>query len=457
MEDIDFALNAISSIDGRNHSQTKILTKYFSEHALIKFRVESEIKYLIFFFKIILKKPINSLQEKKLLEIISKFDLTETKKVKEIEKVTNHDVKAIEYYLQPIVKNILPEGKEYIHFGLTSEDINSIAYSWIIQKSLKEIIFPELKLLTSEVLRLANQNKKISMLARTHGQFAIPTTLGKEIAIFGNRIQKEINLLKKIEIEAKLSGAVGNFNALSSSFPNIDWIKTSDKFISSLGLKPNHITTQILDGDAWSRVLDSLSRINTILIGFNQDIWRYISDGIFKLKIVENEIGSSTMPHKINPINFENSEGNLKIANSLLNFISHDLLISRLQRDLSGSTVRRNIGTAFAFSLVGYISCLSGLKKIATNNNVLNHELENHWEVLTEEIQTILRNEGIENAYETIKKTSRGKELNKIEFTKIISSLKINNKIKKRLYKLNPKDYVGLAEKLVNETLEKND
>jgi len=435
------SLTAISPLDGRYQSKTKSLATYFSETALIKYRVVVEVKYLEFLLKVI-KKPIS----------VTTLE-TEAQRVKDIEKTTHHDVKAVEYYLREKLANF-PEVFPYIHLGLTSEDTNSCAYGLLLKDALKNEMLPTLKSLISTIADMADKYKSEPMMARTHGQPAVPTTLGKELMVFALRLHHEYQTLTNLPIEAKISGAVGNFSALQCAYPNLDWIKTTDHFIKELGLTPNHCTTQILPADSCIKVFQSFHLINSILIGFNQDIWRYISDGYFVQQIVKAETGSSTMPQKVNPIDFENSEGNLGLANALFAFFIEKLPISRLQRDLSDSTVKRNIGSAFAYGLLAYSSCISGLHKIHPDRERLQQELHDHWEIITEGIQTILRANGDAKAYESVKDFARGKSITSESTHHFIESLSVSPEVKQQLEALSPTTYLGLAEQLVSDGLD---
>lgn len=448
--DETFSLKAISPIDGRYRSRVAVLADYFSEQALIKHRLEVEIKYFIYLSKIGIIKKIPPEKKRKLLEIITKFSNKDAVKIKTIEKTINHDTKAVEYFLRKKINQLnLPA--EYLHFALTTYDIDTTAYSLVIKRSRDNIILPSLKLLISEVKQMAKLYKGKPMLGRTHGQPAVPTTMGKELMVFAIRLFREYQELKSIIIEAKLNGAVGNYNAHFAAFPNVNWLKFSADFIDSLGLKPNLFTTQIIPYDSFIKIFQSLFLINQILIGFDQDLWRYISDDYFLQKIEEKQVGSSTMPQKVNPIDLENSEGNLGIANSLLGFLIQKLAISRLQRDLSDKTVKRNIGMAFAYSLLGYQSTLKGLNKLSLNEKFLKEELLEHWEIITEGIQTILRTGGDIQAYEKLKEFSQGKKLDQNQIKNFVEDLKVNPKTKKQLLNLTPLNYLGLAEKLVDE------
>lgn len=453
MSNKSLLLKAISPLDGRYNTVVSPLNEYFSEYALYKYRVFAEVKYLIYFLRTVRKQKISEDTVKKLNKFLSEFSVAEADKIKQIEEKIRHDVKAVEYYLQPIMKKIGLGDTEFLHFGLTSEDINSIAYGLAIKTALQAIIIPELSALISDLTNIARTYKGVPMPARTHGQVAVPTTFGKEIIVFAARLAKETEHLARLQPEAKLTGAVGNYNALLAAYPETDWIRFGDEFIRSLGLTSNHITTQIIPADSYIKIFQSLELINSVLIGLDQDMWRYISDGYVKQKVTKHEVGSSTMPQKVNPIDFENSEGNLGIANALLAHFSLKLPISRLQRDLSDSTVKRNIGSAFAYSFLGYHSCRRGLFKIEINKAVLEKELSDHWETVTEGIQTLLRLEKNGKAYETVKDFSRGKEICQKDIEEFIESLDVDAVAQKKFKKLTPQSYTGLAEKIVDDFL----
>src|SRR3989344_2945532 len=376
-------LLSISLIDGRNRDKLTVLKDYFSEYALIKYRIFVELEYLIFLNSNTgLFKKINDNKIAKLRSIYLEFNPDKAKKVKEIESKINHDVKAVEYYLQDsFKKHGLEDLIPFIHFGLTSYDINIPVYALILSHFKDNVLVKYLGKIEKSIKTLIIKTRKSVMLARTHGQPALPTTMGKELAVFYHRLQKEIKFIKNHKLEAKLTGAVGNFNALNFVAPQYDWLNLSRKFINSLDLVPNLLTTQILPYDNWIVLFDSLRRINSILLDLSQDIWWYISFEYFVQKKNENEVGSSTMSHKINPITFENAEGNLQLANSLLGFFANKLPVSRLQRDLSDSTVKRNFGLAFGFTLLAWGSILSGLSRISPNPDKMEGDLDEHWEV----------------------------------------------------------------------------
>ncbi len=441
-------LTAVSPLDGRYRNKTEELAHYFSELALITYRVRVEVEYVQWIGVVAGRKTIDPILRKIFKNIVRDFDVKEAEKVLRIEAKIHHDVKAVEYYLQEKLVDY-PDWWPWIHWGLTSEDTNSCAYGLMFKHGLLQVIFPALETLIHTILMMAGTYRSVPMLARTHGQPAIPTTMGKELFNIGYRLQQEYQQLIGLPIEGKLTGAVGNFNAMASSFPKNDWVTLTDGFVSDLGLQPNHFTTQILPSDSLIRIFDSLRRMNSILLGFDQDIWRYISDGYFRLKVVEVEVGSSTMPQKVNPIDFENSEGNLGLANALLTHFSEKLPISRLQRDLSDSTVKRNIGSALAYCLLGYSSCVTGLGKLQLDESTLANDLAAHEEVIAEGIQTILRSQGEMRAYEQLKALTRGKQWSKVKYAKFVDDLPVPLSIKQQLRALSPATYVGLAAQLV--------
>ena len=448
---MNYSHNNISPLDNRYIDKVDELRKIFSEHALIKTRFIIEIDWLIFLcrnyqthFKSISKSSL-----KKLNSFKDDFGDRDVQKIKKIEKRTNHDVKAVEYYIRSFFKSdkILKNYIHLIHFGLTSEDVNSLSYALMIKNGTAYQInkASECKKIIS---KLSNKWKNISFLSRTHGQPASPSTIGKELKVFSSRLDREIRILKKIIPMAKFSGATGNYHTFDIAVDKIDWPKASKKFIQSYRVNQNELTTQIEPHDWIAETLDSLTRINNILLDLSQDVWIYISNDIFVLKLIKGEVGSSTMPHKVNPIDFENAEGNLGLSNAMNSYFSNKLTKSRLQRDLSDSTVLRNIGTSYGYSCLAINSLCKGLNKITPNRKVINEELDNNWEVLTEAVQTIMRLEGINNAYEQLKRLSRGKRLDKISYIEFVKTLDISTKSKEKLLKLTPHSYVGLAKKL---------
>ena len=443
------SLKAISPIDGRYHQKTLDLQAYFSEYALIRFRVKVEIEYFIALCNI----PITKLNHfphdrfNQLREIYQNFNENDANRIKEIENITNHDVKAVEYFLKEIFDTLgLNEFKEFIHFGLTSQDINNTAVPYSIKEAINNIILPELEKVVKQLTSLVEKWKDVPMLARTHGQAASPTRMGKEIMVFSERIEKQINQLKDIPHTAKFGGATGNFNAHSVAFPNIEWKIFADNFTySALGLIRQQTTTQIEHYDNLATILHCMSRINTILIDFCRDVWTYISIDYFKQKIKKGEVGSSAMPHKVNPIDFENAEGNLGVANALFLFFSSKLPISRLQRDLTDSTVLRNVGVPFAHTMIALNSLKRGLNKLVLNEESINSDLDKNWVVISEGIQTILRREGYPNPYEALKELTRNNEqINSDNIKSFIDSLKISVEIKEELKAITPHNYTGI-------------
>lgn len=447
------SLDAISPLDGRYHETTQALAHYFSEGALIQARIVVEIRYLLALSEIGLVRPLRK-KEKEILHALQQPTKKQIERIKEIEITTRHDVKAMEKGIREFVKKTtLEDVTEMIHFGLTSEDINNLAYRTLFDRTRKDIFVPTFEKIVKELCRQAHLYRALPMLARTHGQDAIPTTLGKELVNFAIRLQREINALTDIRLSGKLNGAVGNYNALVIAAPQVDWIAFSEKFIKSLGLVPNLFTTQINTPEDIIVMLQTFSRINGILLDLDQDMWRYISDGWLMQEVKKNEVGSSTMPQKVNPIDFENSEGNIKVGSALLDGIIHGLATSRLQRDLSGSTIMRNIGPSLAYSLLAAESTLSGLKRVSPNRKVIIQRLNSNWTILTEAVQTILRKEGVKDAYSLVATLSHGQEISEKEWKKWVENLPVDEKIKKSIAKLTPENYLGLAEELTDVAL----
>ena len=445
-------LSNISPIDGRYEKDTQELKLFFSEEALIKYRIKIEIEYLITLCSAHIKelKPLSSVKKTELRNIYNKFSTNDAKQVKKIEEKTNHDVKAVEYFISDKLKRsgsakLIP----WIHFALTSEDINNLAYSLMWQEGLIHVYLPTLKKVISKLKTLAKNYSSTAMLAMTHGQPATPTTIGKALAVFCNRLQRQTTHIKEHNLQGKLGGATGTWGAHIATYPNVDWLQFTQRFIKSLKLEPNLITTQIEPHDSIIESYQSIIRINSILIDFCQDIWLYISREIFKQKRIADEVGSSTMPHKINPINFENAEGNLGISNAILSHFSAKLPISRLQRDLSNSTVLRNQGVAMAHSLLAIKNIIKGLNRLAVNKDKTLEELNSHWEVLAEAIQTILRKNGQRDAYEKLKELTRGEKMSRVTINKFINSLELPKADKEYLLNLTPETYTGLSSKLV--------
>ena len=459
------SLNSISPIDGRYEKYTKELAQYFSEAASMKYKVLMECEYLIALSETagVRMRKLNDKEKILVRNIYKNFSAQDAQMISAIElkgykniKATNHDFKAIEYYIkEKLGKTSSKDIMELVHFGLTSEDASNIAYALMIAEGLKDVYLPVFEDVLKKIGKLAKDNKNIPMLARTHGQPASPTTFGKEFKIFEERLMRQLKQIKSYRISAKLNGATGNYNALHSAYPKIDWTNFSKKFIKNIslsrhvGLEANLYTTQIEPHDSYIELFDIMRRVNSVLINFNQDMWRYISDGWISQLAVEGEVGSSTMPHKINPWFLENSEGNLGMANALFEFFGRKLPISRLQRDLSDSTVLRNIGTAFSHSLIGFKYLNNQLGRVVVNKEKALENLNNHPEVITEAIQTILRREGVKMPYEQLKELSRGKKVTLVDIHNFIKALPVKDNIKKELLKITPENYTGLASKLV--------
>ena len=441
-------LTAISPIDGRYRNQLQHLDVYFSEFALIKYRIKIEVEYFIFlgekkFFKIM---PV---LKKQLLKIAENFSLEDAQKIKDTEKITNHDVKAVEYFLKEKLKEFGNDDlQEWIHFGLTSQDINNTAFPLMWKNVIELEYLPALLNLQHDLFKLANEWKNIPMLARTHGQPASPTILGKEIMVFVERIENQVQQFSNIPFTGKFGGATGNFNAHYAAYPKTDWISFANKFLASkLGLQRQQYTTQIEHYDLLAAHFDTIKRINNILIDFCRDFWTYISMDYFKQQIKKGEVGSSAMPHKVNPIDFENAEGNFGIANALFEHLSAKLPISRLQRDLTDSTVLRNIGVPVAHTALAINSMQKGIKKLILNQQKINADLEDNWAVVAEAIQTILRRENYPKPYEALKELTRSNEkITKQSLHKFIDSLEIKSAIKRELKSFTPINYVGFCE-----------
>jgi adenylosuccinate lyase len=443
------ALNAISPIDGRYRGKTKSLAAYFSEEALIQYRVRVEIEYFIALCELPLPQLANvnhSLFED-LRSIYKHFTEEDAKEIKEIEKTTNHDVKAVEYFIKKEFDRLeIQDYKEFIHFGLTSQDINNTSIPLSIKEAVEKVYLPSLDEVINRLVELSEEHKDVPMLARTHGQPASPTRLGKEIDVFVNRLEHQREELIAIPNAAKFGGATGNFNAHLIAYPKQDWKAFGKSFVEEqLGLHHSFPTTQIEHYDYFAALCDAMKRINTIIIDLDRDLWTYISMDYFKQKIKEGEVGSSAMPHKVNPIDFENSEGNLGIANALFNYLAEKLPISRLQRDLTDSTVLRNVGTPFGHSIIGFQSTLKGLSKLLLNEEKINADLEKNWAVVAEAIQTILRREGFPNPYEALKELTRTNEvINQASIHSFIDQLAIDSKIKAELKTISPFNYTGI-------------
>lgn len=441
-------LTAVSPIDGRYRSKTACLDAYFSEYALIRYRVKMEVEYFIALCKIPLPQlmGVDASVYPKLREIYEQFTLDDAQRIKDIESVTNHDVKAVEYFLKECFDKLgLEKFKEFIHFGLTSQDINNTSIPMAIKGAIHEVYIPMIGEVIDLLNKYAEEWKDLPMLAKTHGQPASPTRLGKEIKVFAYRLEQQVAMLKMIPISGKFGGATGNFNAHLIAFPNINWLEFAEKFLSGkLGIERERWTTQISNYDNLGALFDALKRINTILIDLDRDFWQYISMNYFKQKIKAGEVGSSAMPHKVNPIDFENSEGNLGIANAILSHLSMKLPVSRLQRDLTDSTVLRNVGVPMGHIVIALQSTLKGLNKLVLHDESINADLDNMWNVVAEAIQTILRREGYEKPYETLKALTRtNSEVNATSISAFIDTLNVSDAVKAELKAITPHSYTG--------------
>ncbi len=447
-------ITAISPLDGRYASKVSELGECFSEYALLRNRVKVEVLWLLALCAepgIPQCRPVSAEEEARLRAVVADFTPAEAEKIKTIEAVTNHDVKAVEYYLkEQIAGTSLEELSEFIHFACTSEDINNLSHALMLKDGLAALL-PVQEEIVSRIARLAVDFKDVAMLARTHGQTASPTTIGKELAVFAARLRKQSANIAQVELLGKLNGAVGNFNAHLSAYPDVDWVKLTEGVIEKdLGLTQNLFTTQIEPHDYMAELFDALCRWNTILIDFNRDIWTYISMAYFGQRTVKGEVGSSTMPHKVNPIDFENSEGNCGLANAIFTHLSQKLPISRLQRDLTDSTVLRNMGVGFGYSLLAYRSTLKGMGKLKLNEQKLAQDLDQAWEVLAEPIQTVMRKAGIEKPYEKLKELTRGNVIDRATIRDFINGLDLAAEDKTRLLEMTPASYIGLAPQIVD-------
>lgn len=442
------SLTAISPIDGRYRGKVEVLENYYSEYALIRYRVKVEIEYFIALCKLPLPQlaGVDHALFGELRDIYAKFSVVDAQRVKDIESVTNHDVKAVEYFIKEQFDRLgLAQYKEFIHFGLTSQDINNTSVPMLIRDSLHEAYLPLLDEMVGLLNQYAEEWKDIPMLAKTHGQPASPTRLGKEIRVFAYRLEKQIELLKQVPVSGKFGGATGNFNAHRVAFPDRDWRAFAKKFLNeSLGIEREEWTTQISNYDNLAALFDAMSRINTIMIDLDRDMWQYISMEYFKQKIKAGEVGSSAMPHKVNPIDFENSEGNLGLANAILNHLAGKLPVSRLQRDLTDSTVLRNVGVPLAHMMIALHSTLKGLHKLLLNEAAISRDLDNMWNVVAEAIQTILRREGYEKPYETLKALTRtNSKVDAESIASFIDTLKVSDAVKEELKAITPHNYTG--------------
>ncbi|KOO57846.1 adenylosuccinate lyase [Rheinheimera sp. KL1] len=449
------ALTAISPVDGRYGSKASELREFFSEYGLIKFRVTVEVRWLqkLAATAAITEVPTLSDSANALLNsIVDNFSLADAQRVKDIERTTNHDVKAVEYLLKEKVASHaeLAAVSEFIHFACTSEDINNLSHGLMLGAARDEVLLPLCDQLLSEIKTLAQKYKAIPMMARTHGQPASPTTLGKEMANVYMRLKRQREQIAKVELLGKINGAVGNYNAHLSAYPNLNWHQFAEEFVTSLGLSWNPYTTQIEPHDYIAELFDAIARFNTILLDFDRDVWGYIALGHFKQRTIAGEIGSSTMPHKVNPIDFENSEGNLGLANAIFQHLSSKLPVSRWQRDLTDSTVLRNLGVGFAYTVIAYHASLKGISKLEVNEANLLSELDQNWELLAEPVQTVMRKYGIEQPYEKLKELTRGKRITPADLAAFIDKLELPAEVKAELKALRPDNYLGAAIELVD-------
>ncbi|GAA0840370.1 adenylosuccinate lyase [Marinobacter szutsaonensis] len=444
------ALTAISPVDGRYGSKVSVFRSIFSEYGLIRNRVTVEIRWLqkLAAHPEITEVPAFSAEATSFLDkLVSEFSLEDAERIKEIERTTNHDVKAVEYFIKEKIAGVpeLHAVTEFVHFACTSEDINNLSHALMLREGLDHGLLPAMDRVVDKLAELAKEHADQPMLSRTHGQTASPTTVGKELANVVYRLRRQLMQIREVEIMGKINGAVGNYNAHMSAYPNVDWAANAEEFVESLGLDWNPYTTQIEPHDYIAELYDAIARFNTILIDLDRDVWGYISLGYFKQKTVEGEVGSSTMPHKVNPIDFENSEGNLGIANALFDHLAAKLPISRWQRDLTDSTVLRNLGVGFGHSLIAYEATLKGLGKLEINPARLDEDLDHAWEVLAEPIQTVMRRYNIEKPYEKLKALTRGKAMTPEVIKNFVETLDIPDAAKAELMALTPGNYIGNA------------
>lgn len=449
-------LTAISPVDGRYGSKTEALRPVFSEFGLIHNRVRVEVRWLqaLSRHESITEVPAFSDAANKLLDgIVENFSEANAQRVKEIERTTNHDVKAVEYFLKESItgNSELEAVSEFIHFACTSEDINNLSHALMLTQARDDVLLPSLNKIIASVTDLAHKYADLPMLSRTHGQPASPTTVGKEMANVAYRLQRQRDQIANVQIMGKINGAVGNYNAHLSAYPNMDWAAFAESFVSSLGITWNPYTIQIEPHDYIAELFNAVQRFNNVLIDFDRDVWGYISLGFFKQKVVAGEVGSSTMPHKVNPIDFENSEGNLGIANAIMDHLAAKLPISRWQRDLTDSTVLRNLGVGMAHSLIAYESTLKGIGKLEANEQKLLDDLNDNWEVLAEPIQTVMRRYGVANPYEKLKEFTRGQRVTKEGMQTFVDGLEIPQEAKNLLKAMTPANYIGIADKLAKE------
>ena len=444
-------LTAISPIDGRYANKCSELQEVFSEYGLIKRRILVECTWLeaLCDAKEIKEcKALTAKERRELRAIAANVTLEDAQRVKDIEKTTNHDVKAIEYFLKEKIKGTSLESRtEFIHFSCTSEDINNMSHALMLRDG-KKVLRDAMDAMTAKIVEMAKATAKVPMLAHTHGQPASPTTVGKELAVVSARLKRQAAEIDRLVMPAKMNGAVGNFNAHLSAYPTVDWEKLSDKVIKSLGLRQNRLTTQIESHDGIAELFDAICRWNSVLLDFDRDVWMYVSMGYFKQRTIKGEIGSSPMPHKVNPIDFENSEGNLGLANAVMGFMARKLAISRMQRDLTDSTTLRNMGVGFGYTLIAIRSTQKGLGKLELNVDRLAEDLDHNWEVLAEPIQTVMRKVGMDHPYERLKELTRGRRVNAQIMKDFVKALPLPKADKDRLLKLTPATYIGIAEKL---------
>lgn len=444
------ALTALSPVDGRYGTKAAALRPMFSEYGLIRQRVIVEIRWLQQLAKVAEIKevpPFSTAANDYLEALINNFSEADAERVKTIEATTNHDVKAVEYFLKERIAGQaeLHAVSEFIHFACTSEDINNLSHALMLREALTDVMLPMMQQLSDAVKALAFEHKAVPMMARTHGQPATPTTMGKEMANVYVRLERQLKQISAVPLLGKINGAVGNYNAHLTAYPNVDWHRVAEQFVTGLGLSWNAYTTQIEPHDYIAELFDAVARFNTIVIDFNRDVWGYIALNHFKQRTIAGEVGSSTMPHKVNPIDFENSEGNLGIANAIMQHLASKLPISRWQRDLTDSTVLRNLGVGFAYALIAYQATLKGISKLEVNADNLARELDQNWELLAEPIQTVMRRYGIEKPYEKLKELTRGKRVNQAAMAEFIDSLALPNDVKAELKMLTPASYIGRA------------
>ena len=444
-------LLAVSPIDGRYSNKCAEFQEVFSEFGLIKRRVLVECTWLEALCddrRIRECKPLSTKERSALRKIAAEFSVADAQRIKDIEKTTNHDVKAVEYFLkEKVAKSSLKSRTEFIHFGCTSEDINNMSHALMLRDG-KQILRSAMDEMTAKIVEMAKAYAKVPMLAHTHGQPASPTTVGKELAVVSQRLKRQAAEIDRLVMPAKMNGAVGNFNAHLSAYPEVDWERLSEKVIRSLGLRQNRLTTQIESHDGIAELFDAIGRWNSVLLDFDRDVWMYVSMGYFKQRTIKGEIGSSTMPHKVNPIDFENSEGNLGLANAVLGFMSRKLAISRMQRDLTDSTTLRNMGVGFGYTLIAIRSTEKGLGKLELNEERLAEDLDRNWEVLAEPIQTVMRKVGMDHPYERLKELTRGRRVNAEIMRDFVKALPLPKADKDRLLKFTPANYLGIAAKL---------